>query len=46
MKSEDMVEGPLMSVQFYKKSKIFFYSELQFIYCFRFYCKRRLNMYF
>ena len=46
MTSEDTVEDPLMSVQFYIKSKSFFHFVLQSIYCFHFYCKRRLNLYF
>ena len=44
--SEDTVEDPLMSVQFYIKSKSFFHYVLQSICCFRFYCKTRLNLYF
>ena len=46
MTSEDTVEDSLMSVQFYIKSKSFFHFVLQSIYCFHFYCKRRLNLYF
>ena len=46
MTSEDTVEGPLMSVQFYLKIKSFFQFVLQSIYCFQFYCKRQLNLYF
>ena len=37
MTSEDTVEDPLMSVQFYIKSKSFFHFVLQSIYCFRFF---------
>ena len=36
MTSEDTVEDPLMSVQFYKKSKSFCHYVLQSIYCFHF----------
>ena len=42
MTSEDKVENPLMSVQFYLNSKSFHFV-LQSIYCFHFHCKRRLN---
>ena len=42
MTSEDTVEDPLMSVQFYLKSKSFFHFVLQSIYSFRFYCKKTL----
>ena len=42
MTSEDTVEDPLRSVQFYLKGK-FFHFVLQSIYCFHFHCKRRLN---
>ena len=42
MTSEETVEDPLRSVQFYLNSK-FFNFVLQSIYCFRFHCKRRLN---
>ena len=42
IKSEDKVEHPLMSVQFFLNSK-FFHFVLQFNYCFHFNCKRRLN---
>ena len=45
MTSEVTVEDPLMSVQFYTKSN-FFRFVLQFVYCFRFYYKRRLNLCF
>ena len=45
MTSEDTVEDPLMSVQFYIKSKGLFHFVLQSIYCYHFYCKRRFNMY-
>ena len=45
MTSEDTVEDPLMSVQFVIKSKVFHFV-LQSIYCFHFYCRRRLNFYF
>ena len=45
MTSEDTVEDPLMCVQFYIQSKVFHFL-LQSIYCFDFYCKRRLNLYF
>ena len=46
MKSEETVEDPLMTVEIYIKSKSFFHFVLQSIYCFNFYCKRRLNLYF
>ena len=46
MTSEDTVEDPLMSVQFYLKSNSFFHFVLQSIYFFYFYCKRRLNLFF
>ena len=46
MTSEDTVEHPLMSFQFFIKSKSFFRYVLQSIDCFRLYCKRRLNLYF
>ena len=45
MNSEDTIDYPLMSGQFYMKSKVF-HALLQSIYSFRFYCKRRLNLYF
>ena len=45
MTSEDTVDDRLMNVQFYIKSKVFHFV-LQSIYCFYFYCKRRLNLYF
>ena len=45
MTSEDTIEDPLMSVQFYINSKVFHFV-LKSIYCFHFYCKRRLNLYF
>ena len=45
MTSEDTVEDPLMSVQFYKKEQEFFRYVLQSLYCFHFYCKRRLSIY-
>ena len=41
MESEDTVEDPLMSFQFYINSKSFFHFVLQSIYCFHFYCKRQ-----
>ena len=45
MTSVNIVEDPLMSVQFYKKSKIFpFLVTVHLL--FSFYCKRRLNLYF
>ena len=46
MTSEDTIEDPLMSVQFYIKSKIFFHFVLRSICCFHFHCKRRLDLYF
>ena len=46
MTSEDAVEDPLMSVEFYIKSKSFFDLVLRSIYCFPFYCKTRFNLYF
>ena len=46
MKSEDTVEDPLMSAQFFCKEQEFFHFVLQSIYCFHFSCKRRLNLYF
>ena len=46
MTSEDTVELPLMSFQFFIKSKSLFHYVLKSIYCFCFYCKRRLNLYF
>ena len=46
MTSEDTNEDPLMSVQYYKKGQEFFRYVLQSIYCFRFYCKKRLYLYF
>ena len=46
MTSEDTFEDPLMSVQFFVKSKSFFHFVLQSILCFHFYCKTRLNLYF
>ena len=45
MTSEDTVEDPLMSVQFYIKSKVFS-IRVTFNLLFWFYCKRRLNLYF
>ena len=45
MTSEDTVEDPLMSVQLYIKSKVFHFVS-QSNYCFHFFCKRRLNLYF
>ena len=45
MTSEDTVEDPLMSVQFYLKNNSFFLV-LQSICCFHLYCKKRLNLYF
>ena len=45
MTSEDKIEDPLMSVQFYINSKVF-RCVLKSIYCFHFHCKRRLNLYF
>ena len=46
MTSEETVEDPLMSVEIYIKSKSFFHFVLQSIYCFNFYCKRRLHLHF
>ena len=43
--SEGTVEDPLMSVQFYIKSKVINFV-LQSIYCFHFYCKSSLNLFF
>ena len=45
MTSENTIEHPLMSVQFYINSTVFHFV-LKSIYCFHFYCKRRLNFYF
>ena len=45
MTSEHTIEDPLMSVQFYINSKVFHFV-LKSIYCFHFYCQRRLNLYF
>ena len=45
MTSEDTVEDLLMNVQFYIRSKVFHFV-LQSIYCFHFYCKSRLNLFF
>ena len=46
MTSEDTVEDPLMSVQFYIKSKIFsFRVTFHLLFSF-FYCQRRLDLYF
>ena len=44
--SEDTVEDPLMSVQFYIKSKSFFSFRVTVHLLFPFFCKRRLNLYF
>ena len=44
--SEDTIEDPLMSVQFYMKGNNFFHFVLYSIYSFHFYCKRPLNLYF
>ena len=46
MISEDTVEDPLMSVHFYIRSKSFFFSCYSPSTFFRFYRKRRLNLYF
>ena len=46
MTSEDMVEDTLMSVQFYIKSKSFFYFVLQSIYCFHFLLQKTLKSVF
>ena len=45
MTYEYAVEDLLMHVQLYIKSKVFHFV-LQSIYCFHFYCKRHLNLYF
>ena len=46
MTSEDTVEQPLMSFQYYVKSKSFFISSYSPSCVFTFYCKRRLNLCF
>ena len=46
MISEDTVEDPLMSVQFYVKSKSFFISCYSPSTIFHFYCKKYLNLFF
>ena len=46
MTSEDMVEDPLLSVQFYKKSKSFFDFVLQSIYFFSFLLQKTLKSVF
>ena len=45
MTSENIVEDPLMSIQFYIKSKSFSFL-VTFHLLFSFYCKRRINLYF
>ena len=46
MTSEDTVEHPLMSCQFFIKSKSFFHYVLQSIYCFRFFLQKTLKSVF
>ena len=45
MTYEDMVEVPLMRVQFYLKNKSFFFSCYTPSTVFIFFCKRRFNLY-
>ena len=46
MRSEDTAEHPLMSCQFFIKSKSFFHYVLQSIYCFRFFLQNTLKSVF
>ena len=46
MTTEDTVEHPLMSCQFFIKSKSFFHYVLQSIYCFRFCLQKTLKSVF